>query len=137
MALVTGTDFVCIPTQDYERAKSFYGDVLGLPFAKQWGKMPAGEFETGNLTLAIMQMDAFGQEFSPNVAPVALQVEDVAAVKAELEAKGVEFRTDIIDSGVCHQAIFTDPEGNALDLHHRYAAPGAVPESPPEIPEIS
>jgi predicted enzyme related to lactoylglutathione lyase len=138
MALeVRGTDFVCIPTQDYERAKKFYGEVLGLPFSKRWGNLPAGEFETGNLTLAIMQMDAFGQEFSPNAAPVALQVDDVAKAKEELEAKGVEFRTDIIDSGVCHQAIFTDPDGNALDLHHRYAAPDAVPEKPPEVPEIS
>ena len=135
--MVTGTDFVCIPTQDYDRAAKFYGDVLGLKFSKRWGAMPAGEFETGSLTLALMQMDAFGIEFSPNVAPVALRVEDVAAAKADLEAKGVEFKTDIIDSGVCHQAIFTDPDGNALDLHHRYAAPGVAPESPPEIPEIS
>ena len=137
MSFVNGTDFVCIPVQDYERAAKFYGEVLGLPFSKRWGSMPAGEFETGNLTLALMQMDAFGQEFSPNVAPVALQVDDVAKTKAELESKGVEFKTDIIDSGVCHQAIFTDPDGNALDLHHRYAAPDAVPESAVEIPEIS
>ena len=137
MAFVSGTDFVCIPTQDFERAKRFYGEVLGLPFAKQWGKMPAAEFETGNLTLAVMQMDAFGQEFSPNVAPIALAVDDVAKVKEDLESKGVEFKTDIIDSGVCHQAIFTDPDGNALDLHHRYAPPDAVPQGEVEVPEIS
>jgi hypothetical protein len=28
-----------------------------------------------------------------------------------------------VDSGVCHQAIFEDPDGNFLDLHHRYAPP--------------
>ena len=39
----------------------------------------------------------------------------------ELEAAGVEFVMDTIDSGVCHQAIFRDPAGNLLDLHHRYA----------------
>jgi predicted enzyme related to lactoylglutathione lyase len=121
-SLVTGTDFVAVPTKDYEAAAKFYGEVLGLPFGKRWGDMPAGEFETGNLTLAIMQMDAFGQEFTPNSAPIALQVDDVAAAKAELESRGVEFTTDIIDSGVCHQAIFQDPDGNALDIHHRYAA---------------
>jgi predicted enzyme related to lactoylglutathione lyase len=120
-SLVTGTDFVAVPTKDYEAAAKFYGEVLGLPFGKRWGNMPAGEFETGNLTIAIMQMDAFGQEFRPNVAPIALRVDDVAAAKAELESKGVEFTTDIIDSGVCHQAIFVDPDGNALDIHHRYA----------------
>ncbi|HEX2129420.1 MAG TPA: VOC family protein [Solirubrobacterales bacterium] len=119
--LVTGTDFVTIPTQDIDRAVAFYRDVLGLEQSKQWGSMPAYEFETGNLTLALMQTDAFGVEFSPNAAPIALHVEDFEAAKAELESRGVEFKTDTIDSGVCYQAIFADPDGNALDIHHRYA----------------
>ena len=119
--LVTGTDFVAVPTKNYEEAAKFYGEVLGLSFGKRWGDMPAGEFETGNLTIAIMQSDAFGLEFEPHSAPIALRVDDVPAAKAELESRGVEFKTDIIDSGVCHQAIFEDPDGNALDIHHRYA----------------
>ena len=63
--LITGTDFICVPTRDYEAAAKFYGEVLGLPFSKRWGDMPAGEFETGNLTIAVMQPDAFGLEFEP------------------------------------------------------------------------
>src|ERR687896_2355258 len=120
--LVTGTDFVAIPTQDIDRAVAFYRDVLGLEQSKQWGNMPAYEFETGSLTLALMQTDAFGIEFSPNAVPIALHVDDFPAAKAELESRGVEFQTDTIDSGVCYQAIFEDPDGNALDIHHRYAA---------------
>lgn len=120
---VTGTDFVAIPTTDGKRAAEFYGDVLGLERSKQWGEMPAYEFETGSLTIAVMQMDAFGQEFSPNAAPLALQVEDVAASRSELEAKGVEFAAETMDSGVCHMAFFEDPDGNALMLHSRYAPP--------------
>ena len=119
--LVTGTDFVAIPTQDIERSVAFYRDVLGLEQSKQWGSMPAYEFETGNLTLALMQTDAFGVEFSPNATPIALHVDDFEVAKAELESRGVEFQGDTIDSGVCYQAIFTDPDGNALDIHHRYA----------------
>ncbi len=46
---------------------------------------------------------------------------DVAAARAELEGRGVTFAGDIFDSGVCHMAFFTDPDGNALMLHHRYA----------------
>jgi predicted enzyme related to lactoylglutathione lyase len=122
---VTGTDFVAIPTQDFDRADAFYGGTLGLERSKRWGEMPAGEFETGSLTLAVMQMDAFGQAFAPHVAPIALQVEDVAAARADLEAKGIEFSGDTIDSGVCHMAIFKDPDGNALMFHRRYAAPDA------------
>ncbi len=120
-SLVTGTDFITVPTRDYEAAAKFYGEVLGLPFSKRWGDRPAGEFETGNLTIALMQSDAFGLEFKSHGAPIALRVDDVPAAKAELESRGVEFKTEIIDSGVCHQAIFEDPDGNALDIHHRYA----------------
>ena len=118
---IQGVDFICVPTQDFEKAKDFYGNVLGLEFSKQWGDRPAGEFGTGNLTIALMQADAFGLEFKPHGVPVSFRVDDVAARKEELEAKGVHFHTDIIDSGVCHQAIFSDPDGNALNLHHRYA----------------
>jgi predicted enzyme related to lactoylglutathione lyase len=126
-SLITGTDFVCIPTRNYEEAKKFYGEVLGLPFAKQWGNLPAGEFETGSLTLALMQTDAFGIDFQPHKVPIALHVEDFDAAKAELESRGVEFVRDTIDSGVCYQAIFEDPDGNTLDIHHRYAPPDASP----------
>ncbi len=118
---VKGVDFATVPTRDYEAATKFYGEVLGLPFSKQWGEMPAGEFETGNLTIAVMQSDAFGQEFSPNGGAIALHVDDVAAARADLEAKGVSFFMDDIDSGVCIMAFFADPDGNPFILHHRYA----------------
>lgn len=124
---VTGTDFVAVPTQDYEAAAKFYGEVLGLPFGKRWGEMPAGEFETDNLTIALMQTDAFGIEFGANRTPIALRVDDVESARAALEARGVSFVADTLDSGVCHMAIFNDPDGNALMLHHRYAPPGAAP----------
>ena len=122
--LVSGVDFIAIPTADYEASSAFYRDVLGLPFRKQWGKMPAGEFQVGNLTIALMQSDAFGLQFAPGNTPVALHVEDVAAAREALEGQGVEFRGDILDSGVCHQAFFADPDGNPLILHHRYAPGG-------------
>jgi catechol 2,3-dioxygenase-like lactoylglutathione lyase family enzyme len=125
-SLVTGTDFVCVPTKDYEAASKFYGDVLGLEFSKRWGDRPAGEFETGSLTLAVMESAAFGSEFSP-AAGIALHVDDVAAARGELESRGVEFMGDILDSGVCHMAFFKDPDGNNLILHHRYAPPEARP----------
>ena len=126
--LVSGTDFVTLPTTDYERASKFYGEVLGLPFGKQWGDMPAGEYETGSLTIALMQSDAFGQEFSPHVAPIALHVDDFEAAKAELESRGVEFQ-NTLDSGVCNMGFFQDPDGNSLMIHHRYAPKDAAPPS--------
>ena len=127
--LVTGVDFVCVPTADFDAAVAFYGDVLGLPCIDRYGKMPGAEFQAGNLTLAVMEAKAFGQEFRPNALPIALQVDDVADAREQLEAAGVEFITDIFDSGVCHQAIFKDPDGNPLGLHHRYAPPKQRPNA--------
>lgn len=125
--LITGVDFVAVPTDDFDASVRFYDEVLGLPCITRYGKMPGAEFQAGNLTLAVMQNEAFGQAFSPNSMPIALQVEDVAAARAQLEAVGVEFTTETFDSGVCHQAIFVDPAGNPLDLHHRYAPPKPKP----------
>ena len=127
---VTGVDFITVPTRDFDRAEEFYGTVLGLPCSTRWGRMPAAEFETGTLTIAVMQSDAFGLEFQPHTHPIALHVDDVHAARAELEAQGIAFRGDTIDSGVCHMAQFEDPDGNALMFHNRYAprrptAPGA------------
>lgn len=119
--LITGTDFITVATQDLDAAVGFYGGVLGLPESKRWGQMPAAEFETGNLTIAVMQTDAFGIEFRANNLPIELRVDDFAAAREELESRGVEFKGEPIDSGVCHQAFFEDPDGNVLAIHHRYA----------------
>jgi len=122
--LVTGTDFITVSTKDLDAAVEFYGGVLGLPESKRWGNMPAVEFETGNLTIAVMQSDAFGIEPRANNHPIEFRVDDVAAAREQLESRGVEFRGETLDSGVCHQAFFADPDGNALAIHHRYA-PGS------------
>ena len=124
---VSGVDFICVPVTDIDKAREFYGEVLGLEFGKQWGDMPGFEYETGNLTVAVMQSDAFGIPFSPHSHPVALQVDDVEAARKELEEQGVEFAADTMDSGVCHMAHFRDPDGNVLMLHHRYAPKDAKP----------
>ena len=121
---ISEVDFITVPTTDIARAEAFYGEVLGLPVRARWGRMPAVEFQAGQLTLAVMEMEAFGQEFRRSSTAVALRVADVAEARAELEGKGIAFRGDTIDSGVCHQAHFGDPDGNPLILHHRYAPQG-------------
>jgi len=121
MVTVTGTDVVYLPTQDFDRAVEFYGTTVGLRCSARYGKMPGAEFETGNLTLAVIEAEKFGVEFHRNRNAIALHVEDVEAARAELESRGVEFSADTIDSGVCHMAFFQDPDGNALMLHNRYA----------------
>ena len=120
-SLVTGVDFLYVPTKDFAAAEEFYGTVLGLPCSKRYGRIAGGEFETGNLTLQVLEPVAIGREFQASRQPVALHVDDVAAARAELESRGVSFEGETMDSGVCHMAFFEDPDGNALMLHHRYA----------------
>ena len=124
---ITGVDFAYVPVTDFDAAKHFYGDVLGLKQSKQYGKMPGGEFETGTLTLQILQAEAFGQQFNRNPNPIALHVDDVHEARAQLESQGIEFLGETMDSGVCHMAFFRDPDGNQLVLHHRYAPRTATP----------
>ena len=118
---ITGVDFVTLPALDFDESFRFYDETLGLEFRTRWGSMPAAEFQAGNLTIAIMEPTAFGQEFAPHRVPLALQVADVEAARAHLESLGVRFVSGLIDSGVCHMAIFSDPDGNALMFHNRYA----------------
>lgn len=118
---ITGVDFTTVFVKDYPAAVEFYGGTLGLEHSVDYGKIPAGEFETGNLTLQVMDAASIGREFQPSGHPIAFHVEDVEAARAELESKGISFLADTMDSGVCHMAHFTDPDGNALMLHHRYA----------------
>jgi predicted enzyme related to lactoylglutathione lyase len=121
--LILGTDFVVVPTDDFEASCHFYGEVLELPCIASYEQAPGAEFQADNVTLAVMQNDAFGSSFAPNSMPIALRVADVAQARELLLARGVTFHTEPFDSGVCHQAIFSDPAGNPLSLHHRYADP--------------
>ena len=119
---VTGVDFLSVPTQDLARAIAFYGDTLGLPCSVHRPERNFAEFETGTVTLSVLDPQKMGiGEFRPNANHIALHVDDVHAAREGLEAKGVEFLGDVFDTGVCHMAIFADPDGNALMLHHRYA----------------
>ena len=116
--MISKVDFVGVPSQDSERSRAFYVDTLGL----RPDDRARFEFWAGETCFGIWEPARLGLEFQPqkNAHP-ALHVDDVAAARRELEAKGVEFAGDILDTGVCHMALFTDPDGNDLMLHHRYA----------------
>ena len=98
---VEHVDFVSFSTQDIQRAKHFYGEILGLEIETEGPDDM--EFRAGQVTLDIFS------------------VPDVHAARAELEAKGVEFGGETLDTGVCNMAFFKDPDGNSLILHRRYA----------------
>jgi catechol 2,3-dioxygenase-like lactoylglutathione lyase family enzyme len=114
------TDFVSVPVTDLDRSTAFYRDVLGLEQTAEggWPEFRLGE----NLFLYLMDPANIGQEFrGPHTAPIAIRVAEVESARRELEGKGVPFHGETFDTGVCHMAHFSDPDGNVLMLHRRYA----------------
>ena len=122
--IVERTDFVSVPVTDMERSRVFYRDTLGLEPVDERG-FP--EFQLGeNVSLYLIDLAQIGRSFEgPHTSSIALRVPDVAEARQELEAKGVAFESETIDTGVCHMAPFQDPDGNRLTLHRRYAPPFA------------
>ena len=116
------TDFVAVPVQDMDRAKAFYAEVLGIPTPNRDAAWP--EFETGNVSIYLIDPTMMGAEFDPHRTAIALRVPDVHEARTRLEEAGVTFSAEIFDTGVCHMAFFDDTEGNALMLHRRYAPVG-------------
>ena len=116
--MISKLDFVGVPSQDWARSRAFYIETLGL----RPDERSQAEFWVGDTCFGIWEPARFGMTFSPqkNAHP-ALHVDDVDAARSDLEAKGVEFAGETLDTGVCKMAFFTDPDGNDLMLHSRYA----------------
>src|SRR5919199_3728468 len=103
LSIVKGTDFVFLPITSFEKAEQFYGGVLGLECSKRYDNDLGGEFETGSLTIQLVDVAKIGREFEPSTGAIALHVDDVDAARSELEAQGVRFHGETMDSGVCYQ----------------------------------
>src|ERR1700682_3111252 len=88
---VQRVDYIRVPVTDMEKATHFYGEVLGL---ERNPNSPAGdwvEYETDNVTLAVMPPHTHGYECAPlPPGTISLRVADVAEAKAKLEAAGVQ-----------------------------------------------
>ena len=119
MIEVEHVDFVSLPSRNIQRARRFYLETLGLPHETD---TPVGfEVKAGQVTLSVWEPEKIDLPFAPNPNEVALRVKDVEASRKTLEQKGVKFKQETVDTGVCHMAFFEDPDGNALMLHRRYA----------------
>ena len=93
---VEHVDFVSVLTRDIPRAKRFYAEVLGLELESE-GESDM-EFRCGQVTLDVFDPSSIGQPFAPSLAGLALRVENVDAARVELEAKGVEFDGETVET---------------------------------------
>lgn len=110
--------FTVYPVTDVARARAFYEQTLGLPLAKAGGQgeMHWVEYDLpGGGCLAIS--NAVQEEPGTSGGTIALEVEDLASLMADLKGKGVAFKTDVIRGPSCSMAVCLDSEGNSLLLH--------------------
>jgi catechol 2,3-dioxygenase-like lactoylglutathione lyase family enzyme len=143
---IRGIHHVGLVVRDLDRSIYFYHDLLGLPFANEptpWFEGPALEQGVGvpGATLrqvcfwagqhTMMELIEYGNRPAGSTAPVpnnhlgaahvCFRVDDVRATKAELEAHGVPFYSDVnvVDEGPLagwRWVYFSDPDGLALEL---------------------
>jgi alkylhydroperoxidase/carboxymuconolactone decarboxylase family protein YurZ/catechol 2,3-dioxygenase-like lactoylglutathione lyase family enzyme len=140
-----GLHHVGFTVSNLERTIDFYHNILGLEFANEPTDWFSGEaLDKGinvpgaQLKLVSFKVGESGIEFleyaapsSPNDRPlpnnglgaghIAFFVEDIAAKKKELEAKGIKFYSDInlVDEGPLagwRWVYFSDPDGISLEL---------------------
>jgi predicted enzyme related to lactoylglutathione lyase len=99
---------------DFESAKKFYGQVLGLKKtfeAQEWAEFAGAE---GQESIGIAANPRAGKE--PG-ATVVLEVNDIERERKRLESAGVQFegKTEEIP-GIVRLATFREPYGNRLQL---------------------
>ena len=111
--------FTMYPITDVPRARKFYEETLGL---KRGSMGNQGEHywieydlpEGGCLGLTNFIPDKPSDSAG---GTIALEVEDLDKLMADLKSKGVIFKSDVIHSPVCRMAVCLDSEGNSLLLH--------------------
>jgi catechol 2,3-dioxygenase-like lactoylglutathione lyase family enzyme len=136
---------VGITVKDLDASIRFYHDVLGLPFSNEpspWFEgeelgtavgVPGGALRQVSLMLGDTTLELLQYKSPPSATTrpldsnsvgashVAFVVDDIAAKKAELEAKGITFFSDVnfVDEGVLagwRWVYFADPDGYPLEL---------------------
>lgn len=102
---------------DMDAALAFYRDTLGLTVKFQDGDKWT-QFDVGGTQVALAT-PAPGQVDPGRNATVVLQVDDLAATRADLTAQGIAL-SDVISMG-SHGSFFTcrDPAGNVVQFFAR------------------
>src|SRR5256885_1266715 len=120
-----------------QKANHFYGEVLGLERNPNSPGKDWVEYETGNLTLAVMTPHTHDSEFTPlPPGTIALRVPDVAAAKAKPEAAGVE-ANDMGDSGGCRSGSSATPCSGVGPGTWRISWDGPRPTTPSTLHSLS
>jgi predicted enzyme related to lactoylglutathione lyase len=110
--------FTMYPISDVARARKFYEETLGLKRGSMSNQGDTHWIEYDLPQGGCLALTNFMDEPSSAAGgTIALEVEDIEKLMADLKAKGVTFKGDIIHSPVCRMAVCLDSEGNSILLH--------------------
>ena len=110
--------FTMYAVKDMARARAFYEETLGLGPSPSGANSPWVEFDLpGGGCLAITTVVPDHQPSANAGGTIAFEVDDLAAMIADLRTKGVTMTAEDIESPVCRMAVCTDPDGNGIILH--------------------
>jgi catechol 2,3-dioxygenase-like lactoylglutathione lyase family enzyme len=100
---------------DVARSRAFYEGLLGLDEAPRPDLgFPGAWYALGESQLHLIQQPKLFDDIDPTDPHVAFEVEDLAAVRRLLTARGIPFR----DFGGA-QLWIRDPDGNVVELCER------------------
>ncbi len=93
--MIRGYSWAGTPTDDFVAATRFFSEVLGLPVLQHDERKNISVFELPSGQL--FEVFGPGSDYHElmKTPTIAFDVEDVAQARVELEAKGVEFVTEI------------------------------------------
>jgi lactoylglutathione lyase/glyoxylase I family protein len=127
MGIVRGLAHVCFTVSDLERTVHFYCDQLGLapafPFVRDGRKVGQYIHVGGRGFIELFEGELADPADRQSYRHLCLEVEDVAAAVAALQARGVNVTEAKLGSDNSYQAWISDPDGNRIELH------GYTPES--------
>ncbi len=109
--------FVAIAVTDKDKARKFYQETLELKPGMTAMEGAWTEYEVGGMTIGV----GCHPDWKPSRdgVSIAFEVEDMDGTIAKLKERGVEFEMEKTETPVCFMAVFRDPDGNKLLVHHR------------------
>lgn len=118
MGLLKKLSLVSYPVKNWQAAKKFYGETLGLPVAwfmgDQTGWIQYGDDQGAQLALSLMRDGAPSPQDNGVIA--IYDVDDVNQAVTELRAKGVRCDDPVTIPQMVTYANIYDPDGNRLQL---------------------
>ncbi|PTL32901.1 lactoylglutathione lyase [Prevotella sp. oral taxon 376] len=108
------TDNYFFPATDFEAAKHFYGELLGLAIKFDFSPMGMIAYKIGSDEPAIILKDI--TRYSDAKPALWIEVEDVMEEYSRLKEKGIQFLSKPFRIKTGWAVEFDDPSGNRLGI---------------------